>query len=75
VNLNSLLEMQRHNTTEALTYFWQNTAFKSTHVEEKIGIVFGVNAYKAVLPLDCGCGPGESVLDVPEHCSSTENNK
>jgi hypothetical protein len=66
--------MQVHTITGDLTYFWQNAAFKSTHVEEKIGIVFGVNADKAVLPLDSGCGPGQPVLDVPEHCSSTKHN-
>jgi hypothetical protein len=75
VSLCILLEMKEHRITGKLTYFWQNAAFESTHVEEKIGIVFGVNADKTVLPLDSGCGPGESVLDVPEHSSSTEHNK
>lgn len=37
---------------------WQDTALKSTHVEEQVGVVFAVDGNKAVLPLHRGDGSG-----------------
>lgn len=34
------------------TTLWQNATLKATHVEEQIRVVFAVDRYKAVLPLD-----------------------
>ena len=52
------------------TALWQDAAFKATHVEEQIWIVLTVHRYKAGIPLDCGYGAWQSVLDVPKHSSS-----
>ena len=49
----------------------ENAALKSTHVEEEVGVVLAVHGDKAALPLR-GCdGARETVLDVPEHSTTT----
>lgn len=53
---------------------WQDAALKATHVEEQVGVVFAVDRNKAVLPLDCGNRSGQTVLDVPEHSTTTGKN-
>lgn len=54
----------------------KNATLEPTHVEEQVGVVFAVNGHEAVLPLHRGHRPGQAVLDVPEHCTSTgEGNK
>ena len=50
----------------------QDATLKTTHVEEEVWVVFGVDGDKGVLPLDGGDGTRQSVLDVPEHSSAGE---
>ena len=52
---------------------WKNPALKATHVEEQVGVVFGVDRHEAVLPLDSGDRAGQTILDVPEYSTATEN--
>lgn len=53
----------------------EDATLKATHVEEQVGIVFAVDWYKAVLPLYRGHRPGQTIFDVPEHCTTTEAKK
>jgi hypothetical protein len=55
------------------TYLGKNTALKTTHIEQQIWIVFGVDADKAVFPLDGSCGSWKSVLYVPKYSATTKN--
>ena len=47
----------------------EDAALKATHVEEEVGVVFGVDRDKGVLPLYGGDGPRQPVFDIPEHRS------
>ena len=51
----------------------QNTAFKATHVEQKIWIVFAVDRHKAFVPVECCDRPRQAVLNVPEHSTTKIN--
>lgn len=44
----------------------QDTALKTTHVEEQVGVVFAVHRHKAVLPLHGRDGSRQTVLHLPE---------
>jgi len=44
----------------------QEAALEAGHVEEEVGVVFGVDGGEGVLPLDGGDGARQAVLDVPE---------
>jgi hypothetical protein len=57
------------------TYLGKNTALKTTHVEQQIWIVLGVDTDKAVFPLDSSRGTWKSVLDVPENSTATDRKK
>lgn len=50
--------------------FGQNSALKPAHVKQQIRVVFRVNADKTIFPLNCGDRAGETILDVPKHCTS-----
>lgn len=52
--------------------FGQNATLKTTHVEQQIGVILAVNRHEAVLPLHCGDGSRQAVLDIPEHSTATE---
>ena len=43
---------------------------KSSHVEEKVGIVFTVNGDKTILPLNGRHGARESVLNLPKYSTT-----
>lgn len=48
----------------------QNAAFKATHVEQKIWIVFAVDRHKAFIPAQCCDRSRQAVLNVPEHSTA-----
>ena len=45
----------------------QNAAFKATHVEQEIWIVFAVHRHKAFIPAERCDRSRQAVLNVPEH--------
>ena len=45
----------------------QDTAFKTTHVKQKIWIVFAVHRHKAFIPVQCGHRSWQTIFYVPEH--------
>ena len=45
----------------------KNAAFKATHVEQKIWIVFAVDRHKAFIPAQCCDRSRQTVLNVPEN--------
>lgn len=49
----------------------ENATLKATHVEEQVGIVLAVHRHKAVLPQCRRHRPRQTVLYVPEYCSTT----
>ena len=51
----------------------QNAAFKATHVEKKIWIIFAVDRHKAFIPAECCDRSRQAVLDVPEHSTAKIN--
>lgn len=51
--------------------FWQDTTFKSTHVEKQIWVIFAVDWHKTVVPFNCCHRPRKTVLYVPEYSSSS----
>lgn len=53
--------------------FRQDSALKTAHVEQQVGVILGVHTDKAVLPLDSGHRSRQTVLDVPEHRPSQVN--
>jgi len=55
--------------------FREDPALKAAHVEEQVRIVFAVHRHEAALPLDRRDGARQSVLDVPEHSTTPDNEK
>lgn len=51
----------------------QNAAFKTTHVEQEIWIIFAVYRHKAFIPAQCCDRSGQAVLYVPEHSTAKIN--
>ena len=48
----------------------QNTTLKTTHVKQKIWIVFTVDRHKAFIPGECGDRSRQAVFNVPEHSTA-----
>lgn len=55
--------------------FRENSALESAHVEQQVGVVFGVDGDESVVPVDSGDGAWQAILDVPENCSSPGRKK
>ena len=51
---------------------WQYSTLKPAHVEEKVRVVLAVDGHEAALPLGGGDGAGKTVLYVPEHSTTAE---
>lgn len=59
----------------ACTALGQNSALKTTHVEEQVGVVFTVHRHKAVLPLYSSDRTGKTVFNVPKHSTAPRKKK